>query len=159
MCIRDRWKGKLHRFCNPNREYLGEFIAANAMIQVHHYLGTAKAATVINELVRSYEKEIGNLKFETTFSHILSAEVVIDGASNQDLVSLISNYYDKTIEKNTHLGGDVSYGYRQCGLPVVLDHNSPNNSIALIWARGEHADVMRPLFPRKQRHVEHGQSV
>jgi len=154
-----KWKGKLHRFCNPNREYLGEFIAANAMIQVHHYLGTAKAATVINELVRSYEKEIGNLKFETTFSHILSAEVVIDGASNQDLVSLISNYYDKTIEKNTHLGGDVSYGYRQCGLPVVLDHNSPNNSIALIWARGEHADVMRPLFPRKQRHVEHGQSV
>lgn len=156
---KNEWKGKLHRFCSAILPHVGEFIAKHALIHVHHYLGTEKAEAKIEELVSAYDKEVGDLQFLISFSHVLSGDVVVDDAADEKLVSLIENHYDKSIEENPHLGGNVSYGYRQCGLPVVLDHNSPNNSIALIWASGKHADAMRPLFPRKQRHVQHGQSV
>jgi len=154
----NEWKGKLHRFCNASLPYVEEFIAKRALIHVHHYLGTEKAKAKIDELVSAYANQVGDFQFLMTFSHVLSGDVVVDDAADEKLVSLIKKHYDKSIE-NSHLGVDVWYGYGQCGLPVVLDHNSPNNSIALIWARGEHADAMRPLFPRKQRHVQHGQSV
>jgi hypothetical protein len=46
-----------------------------------------------------------------------------------------------------------------CGLPLVLDHNTPNNSVALLWAETDGGDrdgakvpAMRPLFRRRQRH-------
>ncbi|WP_442866901.1 phosphoribosyltransferase-like protein [Acidovorax sp. NCPPB 4044] len=155
----NKWKGKLHRFCSAILPHVGQFIAKRALIHVHHYLGTEKAEAKIDELVSAYGKEVSNFQFLISFSHVLSGDVVVDDAADEKLVSLIKSHYDKSIEKNSHLGVDVWYGYGQCGLPVVLDHNSPNNSIALIWARGEHADAMRPLFPRKQRHVQHGQSV
>lgn len=155
----DEWSGKLHRFCDQNAQHIGKHIDEHATVHVHHYLATQKAASAIRDLVATYGKAMSSLLFETTFSNTLAPEVVIDEASDPSLVSLIYKYYDASIETNTHLKGDVRFGYRQCGLPVVLDHNSPNNSIALLWARGEESNLMRPLFPRKQRHVEHGQSI
>ena len=52
-------------------------------------------------------------------------------------------------------GKDAHFGFGECGLPLVLDHNTPNNSLALLWAEtpgdgGKHP--MRPLFRRRQRH-------
>ena len=57
-----------------------------------------------------------------------------------------------------HLG----LGYGGCALPLVLAHNTPNNAVALLWAEtrgearedGQPASAMRPLFRRRQRHVE-----
>jgi hypothetical protein len=28
----------------------------------------------------------------------------------------------------------MKYGYANCALPLVLEHNTPNNSISLLWA-------------------------
>ena len=55
-------------------------------------------------------------------------------------------------------GGD---GYDEawlcgCALPVVLEHNTPNNSIPLLWAETAGADgahAMEPLFFRRDRHA------
>jgi len=47
---------------------------------------------------------------------------------------------------------DAKYGYGDCGLPVVLHHNTPNNSLALLWSYDDRA--VRGLFPRVQRHKE-----
>lgn len=66
-----------------------------------------------------------------------------------------TRYYDHSIH-DTHLrkGGtaDARYGYADCGLPLVLHHNTPNNSIALLWSYEDKA--FRGLFPRIQRHKE-----
>ena len=58
--------------------------------------------------------------------------------------------------KHTKVAGtDAKLGFGQCALPLILEHNTPNNSIALIWADtpGEHdrRHAMRPLFRRRQR--------
>ena len=39
--------------------------------------------------------------------------------------------------------------------PLVLEHNTPNNSVALLWAEtagGDTALAMRPLFRQRRRH-------
>lgn len=65
------------------------------------------------------------------------------------------NYYDHGVfDHHFEKGGttDARYGYAACGLPVVLHHNTPNNSIALLWSYED--KNFRGLFPRVQRHKE-----
>ncbi|MFX5873811.1 hypothetical protein ABTE93_20190, partial [Acinetobacter baumannii] len=42
------------------------------------------------------------------------------------------------------------YGYAGCRLPLVLAHNTPNNSIYLLWAEDD--QKVLGLFPRVSRH-------
>ena len=51
-------------------------------------------------------------------------------------LELTDRYYDSSIEnKHTRVAGtDAKLGFGQCALPLILEHNTPNNSIALIWA-------------------------
>jgi hypothetical protein len=49
----------------------------------------------------------------------------------------------------------MKLGYANCALPVVLEHNTPNNSFPLLWAetaRANGAHAMEPLFFRRDRH-------
>jgi hypothetical protein len=70
-----------------------------------------------------------------------------------DFDLLIDFYYDPENETtSTRLGGtDLKYGFAGGGLPLILSHNTPNNSIGLLWAEGS---KMRPLFPRVTRHKD-----
>jgi hypothetical protein len=64
-------------------------------------------------------------------------------------------YYDHDIhDEHFAKGGtkDARYGYAECGLPLVLHHNTPNNSIALLMSYENLS--FRGLFPRIQRHKE-----
>jgi hypothetical protein len=68
---------------------------------------------------------------------------------------LIDSYYDHSVfDEHLKKGGteDGKYGYAAGGLPVVLHHNTPNNSIALLWSYDGKEVV--GLFPRVQRHKE-----
>jgi hypothetical protein len=48
----------------------------------------------------------------------------------------------------------MKYGYADCALPLVLEHNTPNNAIPILWAEteGKLGEPMRPLFFRRDRH-------
>lgn len=56
-------------------------------------------------------------------------------------------YSDVFADRHT---GNVKFGYDGCGLPLVLHHNTPNNSIYLLWARRNPS--FSPLFVRYERH-------
>ena len=79
--------------------------------------------------------------------------LTVRAGQHPDLDNIIEKYYDKTNEdSSTEIGGtDLKYGFSGCGLPLVLSHNTPNNSIGLLWARGP---KMIPLFPRVTRHKD-----
>lgn len=70
-----------------------------------------------------------------------------------DFDRLIDLHYDSDNETtSTKLGGtDLKFGFAGGGLPLILSHNAPNNSIGLLWAEGS---KMRPLFPRVTRHKD-----
>lgn len=92
---------------------------------------------------------------QVTQVYLLNHGVQITSASEPDFDVLLNKYYDPAI-MDSHLkkgGKDVIYGYAGCALPVVLAHNTPNNSIYLLWANKPNLGTCA-LFPRISRHRE-----
>ncbi|MFH1981319.1 MAG: hypothetical protein ABIL58_05725 [Pseudomonadota bacterium] len=71
---------------------------------------------------------------------------------SDEFAVLAEKYYDESLEdEHTRKGRtDLKFGFAGGGLPVVLHHNSPNNSLFLLWA--EERSSVRALFPRISRH-------
>jgi len=68
---------------------------------------------------------------------------------------ILKKYYDPSImDEHLEKGGpNVIYGYAGCALPLVLSHNTPNNSLYLLWASKPNLQKCA-LFPRVSRHRE-----
>lgn len=67
-----------------------------------------------------------------------------------------TDYNDPDIaDEHFRMGGtsDPKYGFAGCSLPLVLSHNTPNNSVFILWGP-EHEDKFFGLFPRVSRHKE-----
>lgn len=63
-----------------------------------------------------------------------------------------TQYFDpKADDEHIRVGGtDGRLGFANCALPVVLSHNTPNNSVYLLW--GPEEFTPSGLFPRVSRH-------
>lgn len=84
----------------------------------------------------------------------LGDEIKVGRNEDEEMKTLIDKYYDNsTFDENMKVGGttDGKLGFAGCGLPVVLSHNTPNDSIFLLWS---YSDKPRGLFPRVTRHKE-----
>lgn len=160
----DKWKGKLQRFWEDiNAENVMQtHFTSDWILVVHHYVGTAQAvsaATEHNERRAADSTETGWFeRIQFSWGTVLPPELQLTPTSIPDFAKLVLKYYDNDIEsRHTQIGGDdVRWGFGTCGLPLVLEHNAPNNSIALLWAESLGADgkhPMRPLFRRRHRHV------
>lgn len=158
-----KWQGKLIRFLeNQNREAF----ELDWKLCVHHYIGTHTAQQAINvRYAQAAESLIQNgwisnsEQISFSFGTILPCDIAINSSKNfLDFIALTEKYYDSAIEtRHTRVGGSprIGLGYGACALPLVLEHNTPNNSVALLWAEtsGENnSHAMRPLFRRRQRH-------
>jgi hypothetical protein len=156
------WSGKIPRFCEQN--FADDFnpLTSNCVMHAHHYIATSKAKEIVTDAVNLFSSQ-SSYFFELTFSTVLDNSIVVsDSYDDSNFASLIKRHYDHGIE-DVHTKEDIWYGYKQCGLPLVLDHNTPNNSVALLWATTEleklNGKEMHPLFPRIKRHSEYGQSI
>jgi hypothetical protein len=69
------------------------------------------------------------------------------------MATLCRAYYDPdTADQHK---SDTPIGYDDCALPLVLGHNTPNNSVCLLWAEspeGPNSNQRKALFPRYERH-------
>lgn len=156
-----KWGGKVQRFIEEVNKTRNEapLITDDAHIQVHHYLASQAASINVSDLLERFQALLPGIRFIPSFSYVLPKDVVVAAATHPDLASLLERRYDPGIE-TTHTGR-VALGYKQCGLPLVLDHNTPNNSVATLWARSDpkaekydEDNRMSPLFPRRQRHSD-----
>lgn len=157
---KDEWKGKIKKFYDANAGRIGGVLAPGCVLHIHHHLASEQARQQINADLKRFAEEHPKFLFCSTFSYVLSPEIVInDQCSDVELKTLIKRLYDKGIEDKKHTGEDIWYGYKQCGLPLILEHNTPNNSIALLWADSPDPEAnprMKPLFARRKRHSSHG---
>lgn len=81
----------------------------------------------------------------------IASDVSLNASHSGPVIDLIKKYYDPHAkDKHPEWGGDVPFGYKNGGLPLVIHHNTPNNSIFILWA--EDSDAVKPLFPRISRH-------
>lgn len=64
----------------------------------------------------------------------------------------VTSYFDAAVD-DEHMavgGSSARYGFAGCALPLVLAHNTPNNSVYLLW--GPDDTEFFGLFPRVSRH-------
>lgn len=114
------------------------------------YIATEQARRHLQELAQEMLASL-NVEFEIIVVYPLREGLRISPGQSLELDLLLGKYYDDAIEtESTRKGGmDLRYGFAGCGLPVILSHNTPNNSLGLLWMR---TTIVRPLFPRISRH-------
>jgi hypothetical protein len=168
-----KWKGKLLKFShsvqNATEALEGDPLFEESWeLCIHHYVASTAAAQAIEGRLAKAAGVFGTAwarAMHASFGTILPADLPIDSVPGrfEDFLKLTQTYYDPKIRtKHTDVGGatHLGLGYGACGLPLVLDHNTPNNAVALLWAEtdgsardGVNAPAMRPLFRRRQRHA------
>jgi hypothetical protein len=171
---RQKWSGKLVRFKESVDTTVAalngdQLFATDWELCVHHYIATAAAAEAIVERLHQAQEILRGdgwaRAVHFSFGTELPPDLPIDAVPGRydRFIELTRAYYDPIIRtKHTDVGGveHLGLGYGGCALPVVLEHNTPNNSVALLWAEtdggdrdGHVAPAMRPLFRRRQRHT------
>lgn len=121
------------------------------------YVATRKAIDHIEYWAERFTSENGYkplqvrvlcpIEYEAKLSKTWSPEV-------QDLLADDSYYDHSVFDEHFEVGGtkDARLGFAGCALPIVLSHNTPNNSVYVLWAP-ESAKFFG-LFPRISRHRE-----
>lgn len=176
-------KGKLHKFerivqdakKRLRQEGKAFPLADGYTLHIHHYVSTRQAHDTLAERVTEADKRLKNKSFGDWFitegmllpSDIRLATVdketratMLTRPCDGSMVDLCNRYYDhqlfKRLETHCKEAGqtDMKYGYADCALPLILEHNTPNNAIPLLWAEtpGKYGEQMHPLFFRRDRH-------
>ena len=156
-----KWKGKISKFYDVNEDKIGSILAEKCRLYAHHHLASFQAEQAINDRLARFSADHPAFSYNATFSYVLPQSIVVDNQTLPPaLIDLIRCHYNKGIQDN-HVGDNIWFGYSDCGLPLVLEHNTPNNSIALLWADSTGSKFteqhkMKPLFARRKRHSTNG---
>lgn len=164
-------KGKLVKFAKslkkaeetlPDKRIFTE----NFEIVVHHYIATDNAVKNIERVYNKVAEDLAALGLKSvqfTYGITLLDSLGVKNDHKDPFAVLCNKYYDARIEGKSGKHGrqsgskDKTFGYANCGTTIVLEHNTPNNSVPLLWAetRDEEGElVMRPLFRRRERHSD-----
>lgn len=128
-------------------------------IHIVFYIATEEAIQNITSVLDKFNKHM-RLNIDFTIEAVQMLEVSVKNSiiENTKLISLISQpkYFDDSIvDKHFKISGkfDKPYlGFNECALPLVLNHNTPNNSLPIIWLYED--KNIKGLFPRITRHKE-----
>lgn len=148
------WKGKLSRAYNHIGDLaLGEIpvVVEDPEVVVVLYVASSQAKSHIESML---VKLPPSQSFQPTWRLNIIQELpqqlkVVDAK----LLQICDNFFDPAMEDEHK--GVVPRGYKDAALPVVLFHNTPNNSISPLWADTESTPdslQKRALFPRYERH-------
>lgn len=159
------WDGKLTKLRKSisEAEKDGAIFDAGWTLNVHHYVANEAAVSRIETRAVEAQAQLPTDRWFTdirfSYGAIIPGSTALQDERDVEMCQLIDHYYDAEIEKEEHLRqagiANLKRGYAACGLPLVLDHNTPNNSLAILWAEssGSKGPAMQPLFRRRQRHT------
>ena len=149
------WAGKIPKIVEElNREDgLGQCIAHdNVRVVVVLYIGSTQAINQIEDSLHSISFAKGTVQLKVVFE--LGHTARLNPGDEVALFGLLhkSEYFDRQADDEHAAVGKSSmrFGFADGRLPLVLGHNTPNNSIYVLWAEDGH-EVLG-LFPRVSRH-------
>lgn len=146
-------KGKLAKFVarlKESEEWNAVVSFPKTRLIVVFYVATAQALANIEKGADVLRKAHG-IDITVLCVQRISSDLSLRASHTEPVIELVKRYYDPLAkEKHPEWGGDVPFGYKDGGLPLVIHHNTPNNSIFVLWA--EDSDSVLPLFPRVSRH-------
>lgn len=165
-----KWSGKLWKFRDSIKHASDELgsspFSSDWELCVHHYIATSSAKQGIEKCLADAKTALDSndwsKNIHISFGTVLPPTFPLNEQDDKKFIELTNNYYNSVLQtEHTDVGGisHMGLGYGGCALPLVLEHNTPNNSVALLWAEtsridrdGKPAHAMRPLFRRRQRH-------
>ena len=159
---KNEWKGKIYKtinaIVNSKDGNLHELISTTEPINIHiiFYIATEGA-------IKKLDYNINKWKTESNFDFEFNIEVVqmiADDIKEQillktEFINLSQKYFDEKIIDTHYKKGIHSQpylGFNECTLPLVLSHNTPNNSLTILWLPDDMKFI--GLFPRVSRHKE-----
>ena len=162
------WKGKLNKFndlvCKARAKLGDDFpIAETYTLNIHHYVSTQQAHEALEKRVaNAYQSwlERSFASYRITQGLLLPSDLKMSEDKDDLMLSICDHYYDdhlyQRLKKHCDEVGqtDMRRGYANCSLPVILEQNTPNNSVSILWAETTSRDKhqMSPLFRRRDRH-------
>lgn len=150
-------KGKIVKCLNTlrNENETTQLLDLSALsVYVVLYMATRQAFAALTQRIK--EQWAANLpRCKIVPLYILEDDVRVTRDRDPQFDRILESYYDDSVmDRHLEKGGeDVVHGYADCSLPLVLAHNTPNNSVYLLWADAPCLKT-RALFPRVSRHRE-----
>ena len=124
---------------------INKFLNKDAVVIYCPLVATRHAIDRLETLTHRLPEGFSKLRIRPGAVIDHSLEITSDASP---IGELCEKYYsDEFADEHT---GCVKFGFDRCGLPLVLHHNTPNNSIYLLWARKK--EDFYPLFVRYERH-------
>ena len=159
--IIDELCAKSHIEGDQNIEHLSYLLNPNQdkiQIDILFCIATEKARTNIKNNLDEYLKSVNwqdKVEFNIHIIQPLEDKLSNDIKNDKNLVEVLKKdeHFVKecVISKSYKVGKNDNpwLGFDECALPVVLAHNTPNNSLPIIW---QDAERFHGLFPRISRH-------
>lgn len=121
------------------------------------YVATRKAIDHIEYWAERFTSENGYKSLQVRVLCPIEYETKFSQEWSPELQALMAKpvYYDPIVfDEHFKVGGtaDACLGFAGCALPIVLSHNTPNNSVYILW--GPESSNFPGLFPRVSRHRE-----
>lgn len=143
------FKGKLVKLAGAIEKLTAEGLVAHDIeVTVILYVASEQARRHVQKAISASPLPAWDVRIVQE----LPAWVRVD-EQDEALAELAERYYDEVLTDEHK--GRAPLGYGDCALPVVLSHNTPNNSVSLLWADTTQEDGSldrRALFPRYERH-------
>lgn len=144
------WGGKLLRarehlevdLRNPEKPLLDEVVGVTVVI----YVASAQAEAHIRGALA---------QFEPSWQLHIVQPLPDDLPTTDADIRRMSEWFFDDVLIDEHKKGRIPHGYMEGGLPLVLHHNTPNNSISPLWADSTEREGglnRHALFPRYERH-------
>ena len=167
-----KYKGKLSKVFNNlfnihsdddgRHSNLHTLFGKKIRINILFCIATEKAIQRVENNIRQYlkdhEEDVKNLTIDWNVDCV---QLLVEDVSNtilndQDLLNVIKqddycnpdDYEKDSFKEGAHEKHWL--GFDECALPIVLSHNTPNNSILVLWQSEN--EKIKSLFPRINRH-------
>lgn len=149
--------GKIARFwesINDQRGQMSRLVdKGDLRIHVLLYAATDRAVDAIRD---ASCKLLPGMSLTVEAVHTIPSSIRLDEDRDSEFYRLVSRDQDKygwstPLDKHTRKGASEKpyLGFDQCALPLVLHHNTPNNSLPILHANEGN---FTGLFPRIRRH-------
>ena len=151
----DEWTGKIPKIIErlSREDGLGQCIADSGVrVIVVLYIPSKQAVQQIGKSLECLEFEKGTIQLEVVFE--LDKATRLERQDESELFEMLDRerlFDERADDEHAEVGGtSMRFGFADGRLPVVLSHNTPNNSIYALWAEDGHRVL--GLFPRVSRH-------
>jgi hypothetical protein len=151
----EEFAGKLNkiftRICSSD-DTLKSIVSDDLSVCILLYIATSQALSHLREYTQKWF-EINQKQINCSVHAIQEISDETKVSDGSELMDILIKYFDETIIDNHIQKGRIEkpyLGFDECALPVILNHNTPNNSLPILWF--DEPRKYRGLFPRVSRH-------